>query len=144
MSVASLFSGLALANAKLGAVHGIAGPLGGEIQVPHGLICACLLPHVMEVNLSAIIERTPGHPVLERFDVIGKILCKDPSARAEDGVHWITEFCKHAKIPKLSYYGFTEMEFNKIIEKSVKSSSMKGNPITLSEVEIRNILQKSL
>jgi alcohol dehydrogenase class IV len=144
MSVASLFSGLALANAKLGAVHGIAGPLGGEIQVPHGLICACLLPHVMEANLSAIMERTPDHPVLERFDVIGKTLRKDPSARAEDGVQWIREFCKHAKIAKLSAYGFTEMEFNKIIEKSVKSSSMKGNPISLSEVEIRNILLRSL
>jgi alcohol dehydrogenase class IV len=144
MSLASLFSGLALTNAKLGAVHGLAGPLGGEIQAPHGAICACLLPQVMEGNLSAIIERNPDHPVLDRFDIVGKILCNEPSAKANDGIQWIREFCELARIPKLSFYGLTEKDFNKIIEKSIRSSSMKGNPVTLSEIELRNILQQSI
>ena len=144
MSLASLFSGLALTNAKLGAVHGLAGPLGGKIQAPHGAICACLLPQVMEGNLSAIIERNPDHPVLERFDIIGKILCNKPSAKAKDGVQWIREFCELARIQNLSFYGLTEKDFNKIIEKSIRSSSMKGNPVTLSEIELRNILQQSI
>src|SRR4030066_1455740 len=74
MSLASLFSGLALANARLGAVHGLAGPIGGEIPAPHGTICAVLLPHVMEINLAAMITRAPGHDALERYKTIGKIL----------------------------------------------------------------------
>jgi alcohol dehydrogenase class IV len=143
MSFASLLSGLALSNAKLGAVHGLAGPLGGEIEAPHGAICACLLANVMEENLSAIINRNPGHRVLERFDLIGKILCEEPTAKASDAVNWIREFCNHAKIPKLSFYGLTELKLNIIIENSMRSSSMKGNPIALSMDELRNILQRS-
>jgi alcohol dehydrogenase class IV len=144
MSLASLLSGLALSNAKLGAVHGLAGPLGGEIQAPHGALCACLLANVMEENLCAIFNRNPGHLVLERFDMIGKILCDEPAAKARDAVNWIREFCNHAKIPKLSFYGLTERKFNIIIENSMRASSMKGNPIALSMDELRNILQRSL
>lgn len=144
MSLASLLSGLALSNAKLGAVHGLAGPLGGEIEAPHGAICACLLANVMEENLSAILNRNPDQLVLERFDLIGKILCNEPSAKARDAVNWIREFCNHVKIPKLSLYGLTELKFNIIIEKSMRSSSMKGNPIALSMDELRNILKRSL
>src|SRR4030043_2209240 len=144
MSVASLFGGLSLANAKLGAVHGLAGPIGGEIPAPHGAICACLLPHVMEINIAAINEQLPGHPVLDRYNNVGKILCNHPDASATDGMEWIREFCLHAKIPPLSAYGLTEQKISKIIDKAKIASSMKGNPITLSDVELRNILHKSL
>jgi alcohol dehydrogenase class IV len=144
MSIASLFSGIALANAKLGAVHGFAGPLGGELCAPHGAICACLLSHVMETNISALIERIPDHQVLERYMLIGKILTGDPNAKADAGLHWIMDFCLYSKVPPLSTYGLTEENFNTIIENAVNSSSMKGNPITLFKAELRNILQKSL
>ncbi len=144
MSLASLFSGLALANAKLGAVHGLAGPIGGEISAPHGAICSCLLPIVMEENLIALQARTPDHPALDRFCTIGKILCNHPTATAQDGLDWIRKFNIHAKIPQLSAFGLTEEMSNKIIEKAINSSSMKGNPITLTGKELRNILQKSL
>lgn len=144
MSLASLFSGLALANARLGAVHGLAGPLGGEIPAPHGAICASLLPHVMETNLAALNSRAAGHPALERYATIAKILSGDPAASAEIGIQWIRNFCMHAKIQPLSVYGLSEEIFDKILEKSIISSSMKGNPITLSEVELRNILKKAL
>lgn len=144
MSFASLLSGLALSNAKLGAVHGLAGPLGGEIQAPHGAICACLLANVMEQNLSAINHRNPDQLVLERFDMIGKILCDDPAAKASDAVNWIREFVNHAEIPTLSFYGLTEQKFNTIIENSMRASSMKGNPISLSKDELRCVLQRSL
>lgn len=144
ISLASLFSGLALTNAKLGAVHGLAGPIGGEIPAPHGAICACLLPNVMEINIAAINERIPGHPVMDRYNNIGKILCNHPDATAMDGMEWIREFCHHAKILPLSAYGLTELHLSKIIEKAQIASSMKGNPITLSDGELRNILHKSL
>jgi alcohol dehydrogenase class IV len=144
MSLASLFSGLALSNAKLGAVHGLAGPIGGEIPAPHGAVCACLLPKVMEVNIAAIKERIPSHPVMDRYNTVGKILCNNPAASAMDGLEWIQEFCLHAKIPPLSAYGLTEPKISRIIDKAKIASSMKGNPVTLSDVELRNILQKSL
>jgi len=144
MSIASLFGGLALSNAKLGAIHGLAGPIGGEIPAPHGAICACLLPIVMKANLSAITERAPGHPALKRYNLIGKILSSDPTANADAGIQWIQNFCLHAKIPPLSAYGLTGEKFDIIMEKAVISSSMKGNPIRLSLVEMRAILQKSL
>ena len=59
MAVASLFGGLALANAGLGAVHGFAGPIGGRFPAPHGAVCAALLPHVMAANIRALRQRAP-------------------------------------------------------------------------------------
>ena len=144
MSLASLFSGLALANAKLGAVHGLAGSIGGEIPAHHGAICASLLPNVMASNISALINRSPGHPTLERYTKVGKLLSGDPAATIDTAVQWVQTFCQHANIQPLSFFGLTETHFSKIIEKALKASSMKGNPITLTEDELRNILQRSL
>jgi alcohol dehydrogenase class IV len=144
MSLASLFSGLALSNAKLGAVHGLAGPIGGEIPAPHGAICARLLPLVMEQNVTALRKSNQDHSVLDRYANIGKILSGDTAATAETGIQWVLNFCLHAKIQPLSFYGLTEAYFSKIIDKAIIASSMKGNPITLTEVELRNILQNSL
>jgi len=59
MALAALFSGLALANAGLGTVHGFAGPLGGMLPAPHGALCGLLLPHVMEANVHALKTRVP-------------------------------------------------------------------------------------
>lgn len=144
MSIASLFSGLALANARLGAVHGLAGPVGGEIPAAHGAICACLLPHVMEANLTALLDMLPDHPTLDRYHTIGKILSGDPTATADVGLHWIRDFCRYVNIPQLSVSGLSEAQFDKILENARKSSSMKGNPIILSDLDLRSILQKAL
>jgi alcohol dehydrogenase class IV len=144
MSLAALFSGLALANARLGAVHGLAGPIGGEIAAPHGAICASLLPNVLATDFSALINRAPKHPVLVRYATVGKLLCGDPSATPAKGIQWIQDFCSHSNIRPLSSFGLAENQFNDIIEKALKSSSMKGNPITLYPDELRNILQMSM
>jgi alcohol dehydrogenase class IV len=143
MSLASLFSGFALANAKLGAVHGFAGAIGGIIQGPHGAICASLLSNTMEVNIKALSERESSHPALERYDAIAKILLEHTSATAKDGVQWVRDFCSYAKIPPLSAYGLSEENFADILNKATKSSSMKGNPIVLSEIELQDILELS-
>lgn len=144
MSVAALFSGISLANAKLGAVHGFAGPIGGEIPAQHGAICATLLANVMEGNISALKSRSPEHPVLERYAMIGRLLCNDPCATAEDGIRWIRKFQTHSGILSLSQLGLTEELIPRIVEKAQKASSMKGNPIPLNEEELRMILRKSL
>ncbi len=144
MSCAALFSGLALANARLGAVHGLAGPISGEISAPHGAICAALLPHVMLVNIAALQERSPQHPSLTRYEQISKLLTGNMKASVDQGIQWVQSFCSHAHIQSLSTYGLTESQFPEIIERANKASSMKGNPITLSEAELRNILKMSL
>jgi alcohol dehydrogenase class IV len=144
MALASLFSGLALANAKLGAVHGFAGPLGGMISAPHGVICARLLPFVCEANVKALQSREPDSPALARFDEIARILTGKSTARAADGVEWIQNLCKALTVPRLTEFGLKEQDFPTIVAKAQKSSSMKGNPILLTDSELMEILKKSL
>jgi alcohol dehydrogenase class IV len=145
MSLAALFGGLALANAKLGAVHGFAGPLGGMYPTaPHGVICGRLLPFVMETNLRALNTREPQNPALSRLDEVAQILTGDPQAQAIDGVGWIQELADVLQVPPLADYGVTEADFPAIIAKSQRASSMKGNPIQLTDTELRQILEKAL
>ena len=86
MAVASLLGGLALANAKLGAVHGFAGILGGTYRVAHGAICARLLPFVMTANIAALESRSADEPALVRYRAVARILTGNSSATAMDGV----------------------------------------------------------
>jgi alcohol dehydrogenase class IV len=89
MALASLFGGLALANAGLGAVHGFASPLGGTFNAPHGAICARLLPSVFEVNVRALQMRQPQNPALERYGEVAQWLTGSPAASVNDGVRWL-------------------------------------------------------
>ena len=143
MTIASLFSGLALANAKLGAVHGFAGPLGGMISAPHGVICARLLPYVMETNVQALQRRAAGSPALARYDEIAQLLTGMVTARAVDGLAWVQELCEALKVPPLAEFGLKEQDFPTVVAKSRKSSSMKGNPIILADDELMEILKKA-
>lgn len=144
MALASLFGGLALANSKLGAVHGFAGPLGGMFDAPHGGICAALLPIVTRANEQALQQRDPAHPALIRYTEIAQWLTGDLTATIEDGVLWLQETLGLLQIPALGTYGITESDFDTIIDKSMKSSSMKGNAIVLDENELASILQAAL
>ena len=144
VSLVSLLGGLALANAKLGAVHGFAGPIGGMFHAPHGAVCAALLPAVMQVNSELIQIRGNDDEKLRRYKQISKWITGDDKASIEDGVRWIAALREKLKIPGLSAYGIGKEDFIAIIEKSKKSSSMKGNPVTLTEEEMSKILELSL
>ena len=145
MSLASLLGGMALANSALGAVHGFAGPLGGMLsKTPHGAICAKLLPLVMEANLKAMNSREPNHPTLARYVEVAQILTGDKNASAFDGVQWVSDLVQDLNIPMLSVYGLTSERFPEAVDKMMKASSTKGNPIVLSEDELREILVKAL
>jgi len=141
MATASLFSGLALANAKLGAVHGFAGPLGGMYPAAHGVICARFLPWVMEANVRALQERAKESDVIKRFDEVAQILTGNSQAMAAEGVEWIQQLCRTLEIPPLKDFGLREEEFPVIVEKAQKASSMKGNPIELTKEELLMILE---
>ena len=143
MALASLFGGLALANAKLGAVHGLAGPVGGMFEAPHGAVCAALLPHVMAVNVQALETRAPGSEALLRYTEVAQILTGDPEADVSEGVLWVEALVRDLQIVSLGAYGLTEADFPDLIEKASRASSMKGNPIKLTEVELHEILSRA-
>jgi alcohol dehydrogenase class IV len=144
MALASLFGGIVLANAKLGAVHGIAGPLGGMYPASHGMVCASLLPHVMEANLAALRRRMPQSPALERFTEIARIMTGKTQTKAQDGVDWIHRLCRHMRVPALESLGVAKADLPTIVEKSKNASSMKGNPVQLTESELLDVLYRSL
>lgn len=140
MAYVSLSGGLALANAKLGAVHGFAGPFGGMFDAPHGGICARLLPFVMDMNVRALHQRQPSADYLVRYETVARLLTGDDSATAEDGVKWVYRLTQSLNIPGLASYGMTEAHLSSLIEKSAVASSMQGNPIKLTPEEMREIL----
>ena len=144
MSIASLFGGLALANSALGAVHGFAGPLGGMLHAPHGILCARFLPLVMEANIKAMEARQPGHPALERYVEIAQILTGERDATARDGAEWAGDIVDDLKIPRLSTYGMKPEDFQEAVQKTQKANSFKGNPIVLDEKELTAILEQAL
>jgi alcohol dehydrogenase class IV len=143
MALASLFGGMALNNAGLGAVHGFAGAIGGMFHAPHGAICAALLPHVMEANLRALREREPHHEALRRYEQVGRLLSGRAAASAEDGVAWVHQLTRDLRIPLLGSYGMAERDFAEIIQKGSKAGSMKANPIVLTTEEQREILGRA-
>ena len=144
MALASLFGGLALANAGLGAVHGFAAPLGGMFDAPHGAVCAVLLPHVMECNLRALRERQPDHPALPRFDEIGQILTGSVGARAEEGIAWIQETCALLQVPGISAWGVKPEDLPTLVEKATAANSMKANPVALTLEELASIAARAM
>jgi alcohol dehydrogenase class IV len=144
MSLASLWSGIALANAGLGAVHGFAGPIGGMFSAPHGAVCAALLPHVMAINLRALRERQSASPTLNRFGEVARLLTGSPQASADDGVRWLAELVRDLEIPPLIRYGITPAHTAELVQKAAAASSMKGNPLLLTADELQEILSAAL
>jgi alcohol dehydrogenase class IV len=144
MALASLFGGLALANAGLGVVHGFAGPVGGTFHAPHGAVCAAFLPHVMAVNARALRARQPGGAALARYDEIARILTGQAAALADDGIAWVTSLAAALNVPSLAAYGVTTADFPVLVEKTAIASSTKANPIPLTPEELGEILALAL
>lgn len=152
MVIASLFSGLALANAGLGAVHGFAAAIGGMFPAPHGAVCAALLPHVMAANLAACREpgrtaaraRQPGGETVRRYDEVARLLTDQPTATADDGVAWIRQLVTDLQIPRLGAYGLKPTDFPTLVDKAAQAGSMKANPLPLTGDELAAVLSAAL
>lgn len=140
MSMASLFGGLALANAGLGAVHGFAAPIGGAFHAPHGSVCAALLPHATAINIRALRARTPHGDTLRRYERIACILTGNAHARPEDAALWLNDLCGRLAIAPLRTYGIHTEDAPAIVEKAARASSMKANPIALTLDEMTEVL----
>ncbi|RPI30612.1 MAG: iron-containing alcohol dehydrogenase [Chloroflexota bacterium] len=144
MSLASLFGGLALANAALGAVHGFAGVLGGMFPGPHGAICARLLPFVMDANIRYLEEHDPQGETLRRYAEVARMLTGQASASLAHGIEWVSELCAALNVPPLSAYGVTPEDIPDVVEKSSRASSMKGNPVRLPDETLAAILASAI
>lgn len=144
MSWAALLGGLALANAGLGAVHGFAAPLGGMFPAPHGALCAAVLPHATKANLGALCARDPQNPVLRRYDEVARLVTGEPHATAADGVGWIADLCRRLEIPPLRTYGVEQRHIPELVEAAQKTSSMKGNPISLTSEELSQMVAEAI
>ena len=140
MSLASVCGGLALANAGLGAVHGLAGPIGGMFPAPHGAVCAILLPGVMEANIRVLRERGEGDGPLARYRDVARLLTGSPKADAEDGMAWVRALVAELAIPPLSRFGMTAVDIPIVSARAKQASSMKGNPVVLPDDELAAIL----
>jgi alcohol dehydrogenase class IV len=144
MAMCSLLGGMALANAKLGAVHGIAGVIGGTADVPHGVACAALLVPVIEANVRALRSGPSGQPVLDRYTEAARSLAGQPAASIEDGLAWLRETVTMLGIPGLAAFGVGPQDADDVAVKAARSSSMQGNPVTLSHDDLRAILLAAL
>ena len=144
MAICALLGGLSLANAKLGAVHGLAGVIGGMAQVPHGMACAALLAPVTEANVQALRSGPPGHPALGKYAQAAQILAGDPAAAIEDGLAWIRETVTLLGVPQLGAFGVGPEQADEIAAKAARSSSMQGNPVPLSGDELQAIVMAAI
>jgi len=144
MSFASLHGGLALANAGLGAVHGFAGPIGGLFPAPHGAICARLLPLVMAANVRALQQRAPQHPALSRYAEVAQMVTGNAAATLAEGIAWVEKLCTDLAIPALSHWQLREADVPLVVTQAQNASSMKANPITLTEDELHQIVAQAL
>jgi alcohol dehydrogenase class IV len=142
MAICSLLGGMALANAKLGAVHGLAGVIGGRADVPHGMACAALLAPVMRANVRAL--RLSGNPSVRRYTEVARLLTGNRSASIDDGVAWIRETTIVLRAPRLGTFGLKAQDADDIAAKAAQSSSMKGNPVTLPHADLVSILLQAI
>jgi alcohol dehydrogenase class IV len=147
MALAALWSGITLTNAGLGAVHGFAAPLGANFPVPHGTVCAALLPHVMAANVATMRAQAPGHPVLARYADIGRIVGDHPGPdepAMEAGIDAVAALVADLNIPSLRQFGLTPAQVPEMVALARKSSSMRYNPVVLSDDALAETLTRAI
>jgi alcohol dehydrogenase class IV len=142
LALTSLFGGLCLANAKLGAVHGLAGPLGGTLRAPHGALCARLLPEVMTANVNQA-RAEQKLEIVERYTEVARVLTGLRDAVPETGIEWVRGLVEALGIPRLDAYGFAPNMLDDIVSRARVSSSMKGNPVELGNDAIAAIVERA-
>jgi alcohol dehydrogenase class IV len=137
MAACAVAGGMALANAKLGAVHGFAGVLGALAGVPHGMACAAFLVPVVEANLRALRDRRPDSPAVERYAEAARLLTGDPAATTADGLDWLRETVARLRVPPVA---LDPAQGASVVQRVARASSTQGNPVELTDDELHAIL----
>jgi alcohol dehydrogenase class IV len=144
LALASLFGGLCLANSGLGAVHGLAAAAGARLSAPHGAVCAAVLAAAMDVNVRALRDRAAEHPALARMIEVASLLTGRPDATPEEAIAWLQDLTTALSIPGLASYGLDDDGISEVVTAAQKASSMRGNPIELTDQEVSEIVTRSL
>lgn len=144
LALASLFSGICLANSGLGVVHGIAAAAGARLSAPHGAVCAAVLAAAMEINLRALRDRARDHPALSRMGEVATLLTGRSDASPEQAITWLEDLTTALSVPGLASYRLDPDGIDAVVTAAQKASSMRGNPIELSDDEVGEILTRSL
>ena len=147
MAYAALLSGIVLANAGLGIVHGIVAVVGAHTDTPHGAGCGALLVAGVETNIRALEGRMPRHPVLARYGTLGRLLAggtaTDDAVARQVLIAWLERLVEGLRLPGLASYGVTEALVPRLARESLTSSSTKANPIDLTEAEVAAAIDAS-
>jgi alcohol dehydrogenase len=148
MLYAALLSGICLAQTGLGSVHGLASPLGAFHPIPHGVVCGTLVAACTRMNIEALRARQPDSPALAKYAQAGRLLTRQRHHLADEAAHaallGLLENWTHTlQLPRLAAYGVTAAGLPRITAHS-RGSSMKTNPIALSDAEITQILTARL
>lgn len=147
MAYAALLSGIALAQTGLGSVHGLAAPLGAFFPIPHGVACGTLVAAATALNLRAMQAREPASPALGKYARAAEILCGRGFARAEAArealVERLREWTAELRLAPLRDFGMAESDVPRVVANS-RGSSMKTNPIVLTDAEIGDLLRERL
>lgn len=148
LMLAAYWSGLALAHCGLGAAHAIAGPLGGSFPVPHGFACAATIAAAMSVNVRVADRDPDGARVVQRYADVARALGEperdSPRALALAGVARVAALCEALRVPKLSAFGVTPAAIPDLAARARLTSSMKANPVELTDADVAEILERSL
>lgn len=147
MAYASLLSGITLAQVGLGSVHGLASPLGAFYPIGHGVVCGTLVAAASEVNIESLTAREPDNIALAKYARLGEVLCQrrhpSPSAAREALVALLRDWTVRMQLPRLSQFGVGESGLDKVVA-NARGSSMKTNPIVLTDDEIKTVLRMRL
>jgi len=143
MAYAALVSGITLAQVGLGSVHGLAAPLGAFFPIPHGVACGTLVATATRINIETLRAREPDHPALKKYALVGRLLSKqgelDERAAHAALVDTLDAWTRDLELPRLAHYGVRPADLPRIVANS-RGSSMKTNPIQLTDSEIAAIL----
>ena len=147
MAYASLMSGVCLAQTGLGSVHGLASPLGAFYPIPHGVVCGTLVSEATDMNIKLMLERDSANPALNKYALLGDtLLQKDHGDKHESWqalCNILQDWTEALQLPRLGEYGLAEEALDHVVANS-RGSSMKTNPIVMSDNEIKNLLLKRL
>lgn len=147
MAYAAMLSGITLAQVGLGSVHGLASPLGAFFPIPHGVVCGTLVAAATDINIQSMLNREPNNPALDKYARLGDVLCQKRHGSGEKSrlalIALLTGWTEAMNLPRLSAYGVNEEQLDKVVTHS-RGSSMKTNPIVLTDGEVRQILLQRL
>lgn len=152
LMLAASLSGITLANAGLGAVHGLAGPIGAYFEAPHGIVCARLLAPITTANLFSLQQDKGDFSTrtLAKYAQIAILLsddstlaCASQSDQLQALMSYLNEMTARYAPQSLAEFGITPCQLNPVIE-NCRAGSMLGNPVILSDTQLLEVLYLAL